>query len=333
MTHPQPSTEPDLVALPSWGISTEKQGGPRVPRLRRDGVGSRPGADGHRGVPPPGHGHHGRLPVLLQERHRRSAGPRSASLEYDPDPGHEHWHFQQFVRYSLLNSTQSLVVRSQKDGFCLAPTDAIDLVQHGAVWNPDQIGLAGACGDADRASGRARRCRPAGATPTCRRCPASRSTSPTCPTARTTSASRRIRSARSTRCGRPTTPACARSSSAERRGSARSRAGLERDRPGGLRPGDTMAAWRRSPPRRSCGRCYAAPAERAAAQGARPPRPPLPPVHRALAVRGAGDGRRGRPPGRDSARRRSRVRRRWPTTTRCSCPTGRATTGSTRWRT
>jgi hypothetical protein len=68
-------------------------------------------------------------------------------LEYDPQPGHEHWHFQQFVRYSLLNSTQSLVVRSQKDGFCLAPTDAIDLVQHGAIWNPGQIGLAGACGD------------------------------------------------------------------------------------------------------------------------------------------------------------------------------------------
>ena len=40
------------------------------------------------------------------------------------------------------------MVRSRKDGFCLAPTDAIDLTVPNAVYNPDSIGFFGACGDA-----------------------------------------------------------------------------------------------------------------------------------------------------------------------------------------
>jgi len=70
------------------------------------------------------------------------------TLEYDADPGHEHWHFTQFAAYRLLGSDKHEVVRSQKEGFCLAPTDAIDLTVAGAVWNPGTIGLSSACGDA-----------------------------------------------------------------------------------------------------------------------------------------------------------------------------------------
>jgi hypothetical protein len=70
------------------------------------------------------------------------------TLEYDSDPGHEHWHFTQFATYRLLGSDKHEVVRSQKEGFCLAPTDAIDLTVAGAVWNPGTIGLSSACGDA-----------------------------------------------------------------------------------------------------------------------------------------------------------------------------------------
>ena len=48
------------------------------------------------------------------------------TLVYDSDPGHEHWHFKQFAAYRLLGADKQQVVRSQKTGFCLAPTDAID---------------------------------------------------------------------------------------------------------------------------------------------------------------------------------------------------------------
>jgi hypothetical protein len=43
-------------------------------------------------------------------------------------------HFEQFGRYALLNSAKSLVVHSHKQGFCIAPTDAVALLLPHAVW-------------------------------------------------------------------------------------------------------------------------------------------------------------------------------------------------------
>ena len=38
-------------------------------------------------------------------------------------------------------------MRSQKVGFCIAPTDAVNLLLHNAVWNPTFIGFGGGqCG-------------------------------------------------------------------------------------------------------------------------------------------------------------------------------------------
>ena len=70
----------------------------------------------------------------------------AGDLMYDARPGHQHWHFEQFARYSLLAADQTQIVRSEKTGFCLAPTDAIDMTAPGAEWNPYAIGLATACG-------------------------------------------------------------------------------------------------------------------------------------------------------------------------------------------
>ncbi len=148
LTNPDPSIRPDLVALPAWGISVDHQRhsghdyldfgatvwdkGPSpmvVEGFRRpDGV---PIMDGWEyfyanGVPV------GRAPA--------------GDLMWDPRPGHQHWHFEQFARYSLLAADQTQIVRSEKTGFCLAPTDAIDLTLPGAEWNPYQIGLGTACG-------------------------------------------------------------------------------------------------------------------------------------------------------------------------------------------
>lgn len=55
------------------------------------------------------------------------------------------WHFQQFAQYQLLNADQAVAVRSRKIGFCIAPTDGIDLTLPDAVWQVS-TGLAGACG-------------------------------------------------------------------------------------------------------------------------------------------------------------------------------------------
>jgi hypothetical protein len=70
---------------------------------------------------------------------------RAGTMGFDSKPGHNHWHFKQFAQYRLLNADKSLAVRSHKVGFCIAPTDAINLVLPNAVWQPPFIGFGG-CG-------------------------------------------------------------------------------------------------------------------------------------------------------------------------------------------
>ena len=147
ITNPDPSIRPDLVALPAWGITIDHQSktqrdfldfgatvwdkGPSpmvVEGFRRPGEAVMDGWEYFysNGVPV------GRAPA--------------GDLMYDARPGHQHWHFEQFARYSLLGADQTQIVLSEKTGFCLAPTDAIDLTTPGAEWNPYSVGLATACG-------------------------------------------------------------------------------------------------------------------------------------------------------------------------------------------
>ncbi|MDX6533248.1 MAG: hypothetical protein QOF68_992 [Gaiellales bacterium] len=146
VTAPDPSSLPDLIPLPSWSIGTARH-------LKRDYLEF--GANVWNRGPAP----------LVVEGFRRpgknimdafqyfykdgvAVGRAAAgTMAFDSRGGHEHWHFKQFVEYSLLNSTKSEIVRSQKEAFCLVPTDAIDLTAPNAEWNPFLIGLPGACGD------------------------------------------------------------------------------------------------------------------------------------------------------------------------------------------
>lgn len=75
---------------------------------------------------------------------RHSYAP-TGSMAYDPRPGHEHWHFLDFATYQLRTKS-GRTVRSQKEAFCLAPTDAIDLLVTDAQWQPASTGLSTACG-------------------------------------------------------------------------------------------------------------------------------------------------------------------------------------------
>jgi hypothetical protein len=147
MTDPDPSVMPDLVSLPAWGISIDHQR-----HLHRDYLDF--GATVWDRGPSP----------MVVEGFRRQGEPimdaweffysngvavgriQAGDLMYDNRPGHQHWHFEQFARYSLLAEDQAQIVRSEKTGFCLAPTDAIDLTATGAEWNPYSIGLGTACG-------------------------------------------------------------------------------------------------------------------------------------------------------------------------------------------
>jgi hypothetical protein len=69
------------------------------------------------------------------------------TMEWDGRKGHEHWHFTDFATYRLLNKHKKLVVRSQKEAFCLANTDAVDYTVPHADWKPDNTDLSTACGE------------------------------------------------------------------------------------------------------------------------------------------------------------------------------------------
>lgn len=69
------------------------------------------------------------------------------TMEWDARDGHLHWHFKDFARYRLLDADKQAVVRSKKEAFCLANTDAIDYTVPGANWNPHNTDLHTACGE------------------------------------------------------------------------------------------------------------------------------------------------------------------------------------------
>lgn len=137
---------PDLVPLPSWGIFAQN--------IRPKGKKATTQLDFGATV---WIGGNARLDV---EGFRHNGSPWMHAFQYFFHNGHvvgrirvgtmgfsayNHWHFQQFAQYRLLNSSKTRVLRSTKVGFCIAPTDAINLLLPSATWVPSFTGLSGAC--------------------------------------------------------------------------------------------------------------------------------------------------------------------------------------------
>lgn len=76
---------------------------------------------------------------------KQVAWTNTGNLKYDPRSGHEHWHFLDFAKYELVTPAGKTIL-SQKEAFCLAPTDAVDLTGKGARYQPNSTGLSTACG-------------------------------------------------------------------------------------------------------------------------------------------------------------------------------------------
>ncbi len=145
MDHPDPAILPDLAALPAWGIYVDNR-----PEKSFLSFGATVWTDGASSMVVEGFR---RTDIDVMDAYQyfyvdgEPVGrAQVGEMEFDERRGHEHWHFLQFARYSLLDESQAEIVISKKEAFCLAPTDAIDLTVPNAVLNPGEIGLGTACG-------------------------------------------------------------------------------------------------------------------------------------------------------------------------------------------
>ena len=134
---------PDLRALPAFGIV-----------LNRDGTALRFGANVWNG---------GESPLVVDgfrgadedamdayqyffDADGNQTGYQLVGQMHFHSGNHNHWHFEDFAQYRLLNADLTEAVKSTKQSFCLANTDAVDYTVPGADWRPDSTDLSTACG-------------------------------------------------------------------------------------------------------------------------------------------------------------------------------------------
>lgn len=143
------SVRPDLVSLPAYGISVHEEGGRDLLDFAATVYNGGPG-------PLVAEGFRRRSKQLMDAyqffyRGEKQIGSNKVgTMEYDTRESHQHWHFHDFAIYDLVNQKKDKLLRtSGKEAFCLAPTDAIDLLRRGAEVEPGNGDLSTACGEAN----------------------------------------------------------------------------------------------------------------------------------------------------------------------------------------
>ncbi|MFE0651130.1 lysyl oxidase family protein [Streptomyces sp. NPDC059534] len=142
--------KPDLRSLPAYGI-TISDGGQNVPgkdylAFSANVWNAGPAqlvVDGFRS---PGKAKMDAYQYFYDAQGKQVGYTPTGTMEWDPRPGHVHWHFTDFASYRLLKADQKEAVRSGKEAFCLANTDAVDYTVKNANWHPYNTDLSTACG-------------------------------------------------------------------------------------------------------------------------------------------------------------------------------------------
>ncbi|MEU6059441.1 lysyl oxidase family protein [Streptomyces sp. NPDC047097] len=142
--------KPDLRSLPAYGI-TISDGGKDVPNkdylaFSANVWNAGPAQLVVDGFRTPGKAKMDAFQYFYDAKGKQVGYTPTGTMEWDPRPGHVHWHFTDFASYRLLKADQKEAVRSGKEAFCLANTDAVDYTVKGANWHPYNTDLSTACG-------------------------------------------------------------------------------------------------------------------------------------------------------------------------------------------
>ncbi|MEV0901842.1 lysyl oxidase family protein [Actinoplanes sp. NPDC049802] len=143
---PSSGPKPDLKSLPAWGIDLSEEDGKWYVNFGATvwNAGTSPLlVDGFRRT---GTDLMDAYQYFFDAKGNQVGSKEAGTMEWDPREGHKHWHFTDFAQYNLLSSDQRLAVRSGKEAFCLANTDAVDYTIAGAEWRPENTSLETSCG-------------------------------------------------------------------------------------------------------------------------------------------------------------------------------------------
>ncbi len=141
---PEGTPTPDLRSLPAFSIQVNRRGTQLQFAANVWNGGNSPlVVDGFRRS---GEDIMDAYQYFLDENGNQIAYQQVGTMEWDPAPTHQHWHFTDFATYELLNADKTRAVRSGKEAFCLANTDAVDLTGEGADWEGYQEDLGSVCG-------------------------------------------------------------------------------------------------------------------------------------------------------------------------------------------
>ncbi len=136
---------PDLRSLPAWGISVANNGNYLRFSATVWNAGNSPlVVDGFRRD---GEDVMDAYQYFFDADGNQTGYQDVGHMHWDPKPSHQHWHFEDFARYSLLTKDMTEAKRSKKEAFCLANTDAVDLTVPDADWRPENTDLSTSCGD------------------------------------------------------------------------------------------------------------------------------------------------------------------------------------------
>ena len=146
VTNPDPNTLPDLVALPSWGMDAYSRRGHDYLAFASTEWNEGPGTFVIEGFRGPNSDVMDAFQYFIDGNGDPIGRTEIGQLEYHRGGGHNHWHFEEFTQYSLLDAAKNEVLISGKQSWCLVNTDALDLTVPNASWLGFGQDLGTSCG-------------------------------------------------------------------------------------------------------------------------------------------------------------------------------------------
>ena len=145
VTDPDPDALPDLLSTPAYAMQTYSRRGHDYLGFAATEWNAGPGTlvvEGFRG---PDETSMDAFQYFILDGGAVGKSP-IGELEFHAGGRHNHWHFEEFTRYSLLDGESREILISGKQSWCLVNTDALDLTVPNANLFGRKGDLSSACG-------------------------------------------------------------------------------------------------------------------------------------------------------------------------------------------